>query len=207
MFRPTSSRIAFTARTSFYQLWRKSLLPPFVALRPITARQELLLHSSTKSPVSQAQVSIPNISTEEANFAENPKLAPKEPQEDTDSDYNFVVAASWHPKTRARKSRTTAEKIPYWKRTQVGKVDAGEDAFFHTSTRKGLALGVADGVGGWAEVGVDPGKLTYSYFKRLTPCVATYVFIKQLHIYSIILMDAHEQLCEHCQRLGVGKCT
>ncbi|KAH8554804.1 phosphatase 2C-like domain-containing protein, partial [Umbelopsis sp. PMI_123] len=86
----------------------------------------------------------------------------KEPQEDTDSDYNFVVAASWHPKTRARKSRTTAEKIPYWKRTQVGKVDAGEDAFFHTSTRKGLALGVADGVGGWAEVGVDPALFSWT---------------------------------------------
>lgn len=31
----------------------------------------------------------------------------------------------------------------------------GEDAFFISDS--GMAVGVADGVGGWAEVGVDPG--------------------------------------------------
>lgn len=39
-------------------------------------------------------------------------------------------------------------------------MDAGEDAFFHTYTPYGMALGVADGVGGWAEAGVDPGELS-----------------------------------------------
>ncbi|CAO3680896.1 unnamed protein product [Umbelopsis vinacea] len=164
MFRPISNCFASTARTGLYQIWKRSLIP-FVALRPITARQEFLLHSSAKAHLQQPQVSVPTVSNEESHmhaFTDKVKSASKEPQEDTDSDYNFVVAASWHPKNRARKSKATAEKIPYWKRSKVGKVDAGEDAFFHTSTRKGLAVGVADGVGGWAEVGVDPALFSWT---------------------------------------------
>ncbi|CAO3632107.1 unnamed protein product [Cunninghamella echinulata] len=53
-------------------------------------------------------------------------------------------------------------QIPYWKQGKVGKVDAGEDAFFQTCTPTGLALGVADGVGGWADVGVDPALFSWT---------------------------------------------
>jgi hypothetical protein len=192
MFRPISNRFASTARSSIYQIWKRSLIPSFVALRPITARQEFLLHSSAKAHLQQPQVSVPTVSNEESHihaFTDKVKSASKEPQEDTDSDYNFVVAASWHPKNRARKSKATAEKIPYWKRSKVGKVDAGEDAFFHTSTRKGLAVGVADGVGGWAEVGVDPGMYTClaSLINSKIPFFLTHFLV----IASLVLMDAH----------------
>lgn len=35
------------------------------------------------------------------------------------------------------------------------KDKGGEDAFF--ACDRGMCIGVADGVGGWAEIGVDPG--------------------------------------------------
>lgn len=87
--------------------------------------------------------------------------------------YNYLLAASWHPKSRQRqqqqqqqvqqvqKAQADAEaantaRTLLWKEklkaAHPGKVDAGEDAFFHVSTRSRVALGVADGVGGWSEV-------------------------------------------------------
>lgn len=76
--------------------------------------------------------------------------------------FNYLLAASWHPKSRQRKSHamtTNASssdeegKTKWWKqKLRIGKVDAGEDAFFHVSTPSRVALGVADGVGGWSEV-------------------------------------------------------
>lgn len=88
--------------------------------------------------------------------------------------YNYLLAASWHPKSRQRqqqqqqvqqvqKAQADAEaantaRTLLWKEKlkaahpHPGKVDAGEDAFFHVSTRSRVALGVADGVGGWSEV-------------------------------------------------------
>ncbi|ORX94118.1 hypothetical protein K493DRAFT_195118, partial [Basidiobolus meristosporus CBS 931.73] len=43
-----------------------------------------------------------------------------------------------------------------------GKVDAGEDAFFECFTPKRVVLGVADGVGGWTEVSVDPAEFSWA---------------------------------------------
>lgn len=62
--------------------------------------------------------------------------------------FNFIAYAAWHPKNRSPKQRKSQNKIPYWKQLKAGKVDAGEDAFYHTFTPNGLSIGVADGVGG-----------------------------------------------------------
>lgn len=76
--------------------------------------------------------------------------------------FQFVAYAAWHPKTR-QKAPTNQKKVPYWKEDQkAGKVDAGEDAFFQTNTPEGLAIGVADGVGGWSLVGVDPALFSWT---------------------------------------------
>ncbi|KAK3835346.1 MAG: phosphatase 2C-like domain-containing protein [Linnemannia elongata] len=95
--------------------------------------------------------------------------------------FNYLLAASWHPKSRHRKassalsasgssssSASSSEdddesKAKWWKqKLRAGKVDAGEDAFFHVSTPSRVALGVADGVGGWSEVGVDPALFSWA---------------------------------------------
>ncbi|KAG9325569.1 hypothetical protein KVV02_004871 [Mortierella alpina] len=90
--------------------------------------------------------------------------------------FNYLLAASWHPKARHRKRAAALsssgsedeenlgeDKAQWWKqKLRAGKVDAGEDAFFHVSTPSRVALGVADGVGGWSEVGVDPALFSWA---------------------------------------------
>ncbi|KAF9099644.1 hypothetical protein BGX29_007001 [Mortierella sp. GBA35] len=107
--------------------------------------------------------------------------------------YNYLLAASWHPKSRQRQQQQQRQKEQsdaeaantartlLWKEklkaAHPGKVDAGEDAFFHVSTRSRVALGVADGVGGWSELGVDPALFSWALMNnaeniaRLTDCV------------------------------------
>ncbi|KAG9064342.1 Protein phosphatase PTC7 [Linnemannia hyalina] len=93
--------------------------------------------------------------------------------------FNYLLAASWHPKSRHRKASSALSALSssasssedendesgakWWKqKMRAGKVDAGEDAFFHVSTPSRVALGVADGVGGWSEVGVDPALFSWA---------------------------------------------
>ncbi|KAG0224642.1 Protein phosphatase PTC7 [Actinomortierella wolfii] len=81
--------------------------------------------------------------------------------------FNYLLAASWHPKMRHRRTpsrpKSEEERTEWWKqKLRAGKVDAGEDAFFHVSTPNRVALGVADGVGGWSEVGVDPALFSWA---------------------------------------------
>lgn len=94
--------------------------------------------------------------------------APPSLASENDITFNYLLAASWHPKSRQRRQQqeqedvANAERTMRWKqklraahppsRPYSGNVDAGEDAFFHVSTPSRVALGVADGVGGWAEV-------------------------------------------------------
>lgn len=120
--------------------------------------------------------------------------------------FNYLLAASWHPKSRQRKSSSAlsasgssssssspnssddegdASKAKWWKqKLRAGKVDAGEDAFFHVSTPSRVALGVADGVGGWSEV-----RLFAIFFwlclvlASLFDCIP-YVFIWELVIFT-----------------------
>ncbi|KAI1316850.1 hypothetical protein EDD11_009428 [Mortierella claussenii] len=94
--------------------------------------------------------------------------------------FNYLLAASWHPKSQTRQqllqqkqqqllkeaAAANAERTLRWKEklraAHPGKVDAGEDAFFHVSTPSRVALGVADGVGGWSEMGVDPALFSWA---------------------------------------------
>lgn len=107
--------------------------------------------------------------------------------------YNYLLAASWHPKSRQRqqqhqqvqqvqKAQADAEaantaRTLLWKEKlkaahpHPGKVDAGEDAFFHVSTRSRVALGVADGVGGWSEVS--------SLLLLLVICTHTFLLLRE----------------------------
>ena len=107
--------------------------------------------------------------------------------------YNYLLAASWHPKSRQRqqqqqqmqqvqKAQADAEaaktaRTLLWKEKlkaahpHPGKVDAGEDAFFHVSTRSRVALGVADGVGGWSEVS--------SLLPLLVICPHTFLLLRE----------------------------
>ncbi|KAI8075165.1 phosphatase 2C-like domain-containing protein [Gongronella butleri] len=97
--------------------------------------------------------------------------------------FDFFVYAAWHPKNRSARQRRANVNIPYWKQKQVGKVDAGEDAFFQTCTPSGLALGVADGVGGWSEVGVDPALFSWTLMNNAASAAKA---DKQLDAHNIL---------------------
>ncbi|KAI7907699.1 phosphatase 2C-like domain-containing protein [Cokeromyces recurvatus] len=90
----------------------------------------------------------------------------KKPGTNTASEkFQFIAYAAWHPKSRQNNKTTSSssKRVPYWKENfKAGKVDAGEDAFFQTNTPEGLAIGVADGVGGWSLVGVDPALFSWT---------------------------------------------
>ncbi|RCH78281.1 hypothetical protein CU098_000463, partial [Rhizopus stolonifer] len=108
-------------------------------------------HFSTSQPSYHISTA-PVISEEESNNTNNNAASEK---------FQFIAYAAWHPKTRQKP--VSQKKVPYWKEHQKpGKVDAGEDAFFQTNTPEGLAIGVADGVGGWGLVGVDPALFSWT---------------------------------------------
>ncbi|RUS15258.1 phosphatase 2C-like domain-containing protein [Jimgerdemannia flammicorona] len=180
-FRSISASIIAAQRPQLLRLWTRSLLPA-IAFKPSLLLSSTSLfstsHISHNAVIPVAHLpqhdrpreldSSPLASTFDLPASLRP--ATPSPTDDptvcipnpaVDEHFEFITSASWHPKYRKQKS-TEAAKIPYWKHMQVGKVDAGDDAFFHTSTPKGLVLGVADGVGGWAEVGVDPALFSWT---------------------------------------------
>lgn len=78
-----------------------------------------------------------------------------------------AASASKHTPLRAPKahqdyfSYASTHPIPYLRST---KADAGEDAFFATTvggSANNVAFGVADGVGGWQDQGVDPSEFSH----------------------------------------------
>ncbi|KAF8447971.1 phosphatase 2C-like domain-containing protein [Boletus edulis BED1] len=84
--------------------------------------------------------------------------------------FNFHIGVSWAPKppdpelTRFHTAFSADSQLGKWRdgmlvhpKRSLPK-DAGEDFFCHTEMRNGsgVAFGVADGVGGWVDSGVDP---------------------------------------------------
>ncbi|KAF9089319.1 Protein phosphatase PTC7 [Mortierella sp. AM989] len=128
--------------------------------------------------------------------------------------FNYLLAASWHPKSRSSirtaaslsassssGSDSESSNDKWWKqKLRVGKVDAGEDAFFHVSTPSRVALGVADGVGGWSEVGVDPALFSWALMDnaesvaRLTDVDIDYSDVKDAQVAKKIPLDAQSIL-------------
>jgi protein phosphatase PTC7 len=132
-----------------YYFQQQHLIEPVVTRRQFTSSRSVFLRDSTSTDptgVASTTAAAP-VSDEEANIASE--------------KFQFIAYAAWHPKTRQKTPPT--KKVPYWKENQkAGKVDAGEDAFFQTNTPEGLAIGVADGVGGWSLVGVDPALFSWT---------------------------------------------
>ncbi|KAK7054907.1 Protein phosphatase 2C 7 [Paramarasmius palmivorus] len=94
--------------------------------------------------------------------------------------YRFHIAASWAGKPDAARMGEEMHKVPFSSDSVIGRwrdntlqrhkskhawaKDPGEDFFFVQEMRNGsgVAFGVADGVGGWVESGVDPSLFSQS---------------------------------------------
>ncbi|KAG0304315.1 Protein phosphatase PTC7 [Dissophora globulifera] len=147
-------------------------------LQPGSVLEKQPLASSAATTATPAP-SASNTTAESASASSASATTVPVPSPGSAVSYNYLLAASWHPKSRSTK-RTAASlsasaptmsnaaeddesKAKWWKqKLRAGKVDAGEDAFFHVSTPSRVALGVADGVGGWSEVGVDPALFSWA---------------------------------------------
>ncbi|KAF8964676.1 phosphatase 2C-like domain-containing protein [Flammula alnicola] len=128
------------------------LSPAFRIYKPALARQ-----IARRTPRSR----LFNTSTA---IRSNPALAHHIPR-----PYTFHIGASWQGKPE---DPTLIPKVPFPHDTLIGawrdrmlerakttnNNDAGEDFFFVQEMRNqsGMSFGVADGVGGWVESGVDP---------------------------------------------------
>ncbi|KAG0020391.1 Protein phosphatase PTC7 [Entomortierella chlamydospora] len=163
---------------------------PTPTLASLDASSACQLHTSTNTPaLCQAQeIVLPSdlytpphngsaAATEATAAAADATPSSTSVATDNAIAFNYLLAASWHPKSRQRQQlqkqqqqvledAANAERTLRWKQklreAHPGKVDAGEDAFFHVSTPSRVALGVADGVGGWSEMGVDPSLFSWA---------------------------------------------
>lgn len=88
------------------------------------------------------------------------------------SHFNFSVAASYIGKDRPYDPSTHVFHFnpynrvqPQPKRSKRARPESGQDAFFVTrlDDAGGVALGVADGVGGWMDSGVDPADFSHGF--------------------------------------------
>ncbi|KAF7313486.1 Protein phosphatase [Mycena chlorophos] len=86
--------------------------------------------------------------------------------------YSFAIGASFAPKPIPSRYRADRPRVPFpddsiigsWRNKMLSRPkrvptkECGEDFFFHNSMRNGsgVCFGVADGVSGWLESGVDP---------------------------------------------------
>ncbi|KAI7874516.1 protein serine/threonine phosphatase 2C [Lichtheimia hyalospora FSU 10163] len=150
------------------------------------ANTKHLKHSSTGATAA-AQAA----STTGGNTLDNAQPDDKENGAAPDC-FQFVAHAAWHPKNRNARQRQSEDKIPYWKRSKVGKVDAGEDAFFHTNTPYGMALGVADGVGGWADAGVDPAIFSWTLMNNAAGIAKKSEELPPIHALQILDTAFHQ---------------
>ncbi|KAL5276926.1 PPTC7 family protein [Megaselia abdita] len=89
---------------------------------------------------------------------------------------SYVTTAA-HAKSAPHLVKLQAVSCGFPKDLQQGKFKQGkygEDSWFRTSNSKADVLGVADGVGGWRNYGIDPGEFSSFLMKtceRLVHCV------------------------------------
>ncbi|KAK9765700.1 Protein phosphatase 2C 7, variant 2 [Basidiobolus ranarum] len=114
--------------------------------------------------------------------------------------FRYFVASSWLPKVPRSIQKFPTFGIPQAhinlkEKTKLpGKVDAGEDAFFESLTPSRAVLGVADGVGGWAESGVDPAIFSWALMNNCSK-IATLEQNSSLHP-GEILSQGYTKLVE-----------
>ncbi|KAF9904831.1 hypothetical protein BX616_001158, partial [Lobosporangium transversale] len=189
---PTLIQLDGSASTS--QLHTSATAAPSVTVQPQLVGQEILLppdlYSTGQYPVNGTAASVASAAVEEEDKTivdtASPSTTTAAPASTATSTngmiaFNYLLAASWHPKSRQRQqilhqqqleNAANEERTLRWRaklraahprpHPHPGKVDAGEDAFFHVSTPSRVALGVADGVGGWSEMGVDPALFSWA---------------------------------------------
>jgi protein phosphatase PTC7 len=87
--------------------------------------------------------------------------------------FKFTVSEAYKPKKR-RPQKIKIKQTNH----KLNRPNSGEDSFFYTSSAAklpGLALGVADGVGGWTEMGIDPSAFSQALCDEMADAFTTHL--------------------------------
>ncbi|ROW01763.1 hypothetical protein VSDG_02220 [Cytospora chrysosperma] len=112
---------------------------------------------------------MPSTTTSSRRLSTQPTSTPERPD---DKRFTYGIAASYIGKDRPYDPATHVFHFnpynrvqPPRKRSKRARPDSGQDAFFVTRINDtgGVALGVADGVGGWMDSGVDPADFSHGF--------------------------------------------
>lgn len=116
-----------------------------------------------------APLGYPSISSKRSLSTSSPSSSQSAPL--SNSSFSYHVGASFSAKGRRfnPKEDTFSFDPTYEKDVYTGRPNSGQDAFFVSNTgpvgsngkRRKMAFGVADGVGGWADSGIDSADFSH----------------------------------------------
>lgn len=119
--------------------------------------------------------------------------------------FTYNVAASYIAKDRPYDPATHVFHFnpynrvqPPLKRSKRARPESGQDAFFVTRLNDtgGVALGVADGVGGWMDSGVDPADFSHGFCDYMAAAAYATTTSKQPPLSARALMQTgYEAIC------------
>jgi protein phosphatase PTC7 len=135
---------------------------------------------TTKSPPFCLHQQVPNgyrsLSNSSSSYKRSPSTSPKRtsktsPTPQSTSKFTYGIAASFTAKDRRYNPGLNIFNFnPYnqilaRRKDKRTRPDSGQDAFFvsRIAESSDIALGVADGVGGWADSGVDPADFAHGF--------------------------------------------
>lgn len=143
--------------------------PTRILSRPVTCRSSI--HAASSPPTTKSAAPYSTAASTPADTANTPKFV-----------YN--VAASYIAKGKPYDPQTHLFQFNPYNRVQPPKrtgrnkssrPDSGQDAFFVSRLGPApgeVALGVADGVGGWMESGVDPADFSHAFCDYMAEAAA-----------------------------------
>lgn len=94
--------------------------------------------------------------------------------------FSYTISEAYHAKKRQQPSTQFSDNrhLPTTYERAKTRPHSGEDSFFYTATDntpRGIAFGVADGVGGWAESGVDPSEFSQALCDEMSELFTAYL--------------------------------
>lgn len=126
---------------------------------------------------------LPRLPTTPATSRPLSTTPPLRSQNPSSKHFTYNIAASYIGKDRPYNPSTHIYHYnpynrvqPPRKRNKRARPDSGQDAFFVTRLNDtgGVALGVADGVGGWMDSGVDPADFSHGFCDYMAAAADSY---------------------------------
>lgn len=128
------------------------------------------------------------------------------PTSRSSSKFSYGIAASFTAKDRRYNPETNVfnfnpyNRIKARRKDKNTRPDSGQDAFFITRVGESsdVALGVADGVGGWIDSGVDPADFAHGFCDYMAYAAYTYQPDQNLPPYTArsLMQRGYEDICK-----------